>query len=108
MTIYASSVPPVPLPSQSIFSHVFADVGTTPDYPAFVDAVSSATLTRRTLRALALRFGHGLTHHPRLLGLQLKRGDTVCVFSPNSIEWPVVVLGCTCSDYLFLLVLSVE
>ncbi|KAG8689321.1 hypothetical protein FRC09_012474, partial [Ceratobasidium sp. 395] len=57
--------------------------------PAFIDAVNGRTLSRRDVRGLSLRLAYGLRN---VLGT--KRGDTVMIFSPNSLIWPVAMLGC--------------
>lgn len=98
--IYTSPVPSVPIFKRSIFTHLFRsaslspsteDVGGFPgSAPAFIDAVTGTTLTRAQLKNLALTFGYGLLNHPTI---PLKRGDTVLIFSPNSLAWPVVLFG---------------
>ncbi|KAF8653316.1 hypothetical protein AX16_004016 [Volvariella volvacea WC 439] len=96
--IYKSQIPPVPIVSRSVFTHLFSssegDPATIGGYPgsapAFVDAPSGTTLTRAALKDLALSFGWGLRHHPHIT---LKRGDTVLIYSHNSLAWPVVLFG---------------
>lgn len=98
--IYASTFPSVPIVNRSIFTHLFTanpsnptTVGGYPGSdPAFIDATTGTTLSRSQLKHLALSFGYGLLHHPSLP--PMKRGDTVLVYSPNSLAWPVVVFGC--------------
>lgn len=97
-TIYHSHLPPLDLPQKSIFAHLFTpdahgNIGGHPgSSPAFIDADTSTTLSRATLRALALALAHGLTH-PAGPTLPLRTGDTVLVLSPNSIVYPVVTFG---------------
>ncbi|KAJ7735764.1 AMP binding protein [Mycena metata] len=97
-TIYKSPYPDVHIPKTSVFTHVFAsrgpgDVGGFPGATkAFVDAASGAYLTRAQLRDLALTFGHGLRTHPATKPLA-RRGDTLLIYSPNSLAWPVVLFG---------------
>ncbi|KJA28962.1 hypothetical protein HYPSUDRAFT_33429 [Hypholoma sublateritium FD-334 SS-4] len=99
-TIYTSPLTPPPLPHRSVFTHLFAsttsspnDVGGYPSAtPAFIDAASGTTLTRGQLKHLALSFAHGLRSHPATRS-HAKRGDTVMVYSPNALVWPVVVFG---------------
>ncbi|GAV99220.1 amp binding protein [Lentinula edodes] len=45
---------------------------------------------RQDLRTLSLKFGYGLRHDPRV---KAQRGDVVLVFSPNSLQYPVYILG---------------
>lgn len=60
--------------------------------PAFIDADTGATLSRSTLKSLALSLGYGLTKSS-VLGTKLQKGDVVMIFSPNSIAWPVAIFG---------------
>ncbi|KAK0498257.1 AMP binding protein [Armillaria luteobubalina] len=89
---YPSLAPSVPIFSHSIFTHLLTKDGEligghAPELPAFTDAPSGTTITRRQLRDFSLALGHGL----KSLGAQ--RGDTVLVFSPNSLNYPVLLLG---------------
>ncbi|KAJ6478797.1 AMP binding protein [Mycena vitilis] len=96
--IYTSSLPDVPIVSTSLFTKLFAsrghgDVGGFPgDWKAFIDAPSGASLTRAELKALALSFAYGLRNNPSTRPF-VKRGETVLIFSPNSLAWPVVLHG---------------
>lgn len=94
--VYRSPLPSVPLYTHSIFTHLFSSAdpndvgGFNASLPAFIDAVTGTTLTRGQLRKLALALGYGLQKHPTL---SAKRGDTVMIYSQNSLAWPVVVFG---------------
>jgi 4-coumarate--CoA ligase len=92
MTIYRSPYSPVHLPRQSLWSFVFHAQYHDPSLVAFIDAPSGCKLTRVELLALSLQVAHGIRH---LLpgGERVGRGDTVLVFSSNSLAWPVVLLG---------------
>ncbi|KAL0581335.1 hypothetical protein V5O48_000711 [Marasmius crinis-equi] len=94
--IYTPDSPPVHVPSSSIVTHLFSSPPDRPsDYvgrfpgnlPAFVDARTGTTLTRAQVKSLAFQFGYGLTT------IGAKRGDTMLMYSPNSLNWPVVTLG---------------
>ncbi|KAJ6557879.1 AMP binding protein [Mycena capillaripes] len=97
-TIYTSPYPDVRIPKTSVFTHIFAsrgpgDVGGFPGTRrAFIDAASGAYITRAQLLDLSLSFGHGLRNHPNTK-VSAKRGDTVLIYSPNSLAWPVVLFG---------------
>lgn len=96
MTVYQSSFPPLKVPDESLFSHIFNTRFL--DFPssssAYIDPISGLRLTRGDLRDLCLSFGHGLRYtFWELGGIQLTRGDVVMVFSPNSIAWPTLLLG---------------
>ncbi|KAG5642121.1 hypothetical protein DXG03_003592 [Asterophora parasitica] len=90
--MYTSPVAPVPVAASSVFTHLFAADGDTVGgfpgaAPAFVDAATGTTLSRAATRTLALRLAHGLVHHGA------RRGDTVLLFSHNSLAWPVALFG---------------
>ncbi|KAF9075582.1 AMP binding protein [Rhodocollybia butyracea] len=95
--IYTSPYPSFPLESRSIFTHLLSvdpsnsKVGGFPAQgKAFIDAASGNTITRAELRSLALRFGYGLRHDSRI---KAKRGDTVMLYCPNSLAYPVLLFG---------------
>ncbi|KAI0036169.1 AMP binding protein [Vararia minispora EC-137] len=91
MTIYQSPYRPVFLPRQSLWSFVFHGPHH-PSLPAFVEAPTGRTLTRSELSSLTLQVAYGL-RHVLSAGERAKRGDTVMIFSPNSLAWPIVLLG---------------
>ncbi|KAJ6576829.1 AMP binding protein [Mycena sp. CBHHK59/15] len=98
--IYTSPLPDYPILTTSIFTRLFAsrdaasgDIGGFPgSLKAFVDAASGASITRAQLAHLSLSLAHGLRHHPDTRALA-NRGDTVLIYSPNSLAWPVVLFG---------------
>ncbi|KAK7045638.1 hypothetical protein VNI00_007471 [Paramarasmius palmivorus] len=91
--IYKSSAPSVTIKSHSIVTHLLSSssedrVGRHPaNAIAYVDAATGTSLTRGQLKSLAFKFGHGLTT------IGARRGDTILMYSPNSLAWPVVILG---------------
>ncbi|KAA1470608.1 acetyl-CoA synthetase-like protein [Dentipellis sp. KUC8613] len=99
MVVYTSSYAPTAPPSSSIFSYLLSPTHPRSTYsqhppsaPAFIDAASGRVLTRAALRSLALQLAHSLAHPPAPLR-PLARGDTALVFSPNSLAWPIALLG---------------
>lgn len=88
MTVYTSQFPDVPLVKESLWTYLFNTIKLDPDLPAFIDAPTGRTLTRRELRTLSLEFAHEARAQ-----LGIHRGDTVLIFSPNSLAWPVVMFG---------------
>ncbi|EUC55217.1 4-coumarate-CoA ligase [Rhizoctonia solani AG-3 Rhs1AP] len=88
--IYKSAYPDCIIPRESVFSKLFPKK---PEFdealPAFIDAVNGRTLSRGDVKDLSLRLAYGLQHT-----LGIKRGETVMIFSPNSLVWPVAMLGC--------------
>ncbi|KAG5220582.1 4-Coumarate:CoA ligase [Salix suchowensis] len=89
-------VPPIPVASESLFTYLFSVTGTNEiggypaAHPAFIDAATGATVSRASLKHLALSLGYALRNHPQL---KLKRGDTVMIFSPNSLAFPIALFG---------------
>ncbi|KAJ7188623.1 AMP binding protein [Mycena filopes] len=98
-TVYTSPLPGRPILSTSIFTRLFGasrtsgQIGGFPgSIKAFVDAASGASITRAQLLHLCLSFGYGLKHNPNTSPFA-NRGDTVLIYSPNSLAWPVVLFG---------------
>ncbi|KAK0196820.1 AMP binding protein [Armillaria mellea] len=95
MTSYTSPFPDIPIVNRSLFTHLLHKsskdsklVGGHPaDSPVFVDSATGTVLIREKLRSLCLSLAYGLRHQGE------KRGDTILVFSPNALAYPVVLLG---------------
>ena len=85
--IYRSSDPSFPIPEQSIFTHVFSK-SIDLKLLAYIDALTGFTLSIGDVRSQSLQLAWGLG---KILGQ--KRGSTIALFSPNSVVWPVVLLG---------------
>ena len=85
--IYKSPHQTCELPSTSIFTFLFSK-DHVPSKPAFIDVTTKRVFTRADVRSIALRFGHNARTQ-----LEMKKGEIALVFSPNSIAWPVVMLG---------------
>ncbi|KIK11934.1 hypothetical protein PISMIDRAFT_19122 [Pisolithus microcarpus 441] len=109
--VFRSSLPPVPLPRRSVFTHLLGTSPHTPHLvggfpassPAFIDAATGVTISRGQLRSLTLQLAHSLIRLPEPLQ---QRGNgatttrpTVLVFSPNSIVWPIMLLGASAAGY---------
>lgn len=101
--IYRSDLPLTPIVRQSIFTYLMETTyhQYDPSAPAFVDADTGITLTRKKVKTLALKLGYGIRNHillpsavdPRSL-TRLARGDTVMIFSSNTMSWPATVFAC--------------
>ncbi|KAG6902361.1 hypothetical protein C0995_000922 [Termitomyces sp. Mi166 len=91
--IYTSHIPDVPVYSRSIFTHLFSpDARPFPaHFPAYTDAATDTTLTRAQFKHAALSFANAIRTHPRLA--PQSPGATLLLFAPNSIAFPVVLLG---------------
>jgi len=98
MTIHRSPSPDVAIPDESLFTFLFEGKvdheipGTT---PIFIDAPTGRSITRSEFKAACLSLGWGLRNvfARKLGGVEITRGDTVIIFSPNSFAWPLALLG---------------
>ncbi|KAJ7214390.1 AMP binding protein [Mycena pura] len=97
--IYTSHVPDVQVHNTSIFTYLFGsragpdDVGGhSGSKNALIDAATGTTITRSQLKDICLSFAHGIRTHPTTRPFA-NRGDTILIFSPNSLAWPVVMHG---------------
>ena len=98
MTIYRSPIPDVTIPNESLFTFIFegkVDAEIPPTMPAFIDAPTGRTITRAELKTACLSLGWGLRNvfANKLGGVEITRGSTVLIFSPNSLAWPVALFG---------------
>lgn len=90
MTIYNSPYPAMELaPPNTIFRHHLPVQPRFPDYPAFIDAITGRTVTLSNLRSTALQLGVGLRNK-----YGLKEKSRVLVYSPNSVDFPIIFFGC--------------
>ncbi|KDQ53842.1 hypothetical protein JAAARDRAFT_161175 [Jaapia argillacea MUCL 33604] len=100
-TVHVSPHESCSLPETSVYTHLFdthfdKHPGSS---AAFIDALTGRTITRSQLRDFALQWAYGVLHvfptHPKHqgTGIQVQRGDTVCIFSPNSLAYPVILHG---------------
>ncbi|KLO18615.1 AMP binding protein [Schizopora paradoxa] len=96
MRIYKSSLTPDPIPEISIASYLYSQHDPIPpSSPAFVDADTGRTITREQLRVLSSELGWSMCNGlVKLGGAKLARGDTVAIFSPNCLAYPIAVHGC--------------
>lgn len=98
MTVHRSTFPNLAIPDESLFTFLFEGKvdreipGTT---PVFVDAPTGRSITRSEFKTACLSLGWGLRNvfAKKLGGVEITRGDTVMIFSPNSFAWPFVVFG---------------
>ncbi|KAI0079315.1 AMP binding protein [Panus rudis PR-1116 ss-1] len=96
MVIYPSPHPKIEVAQESIWTFLFQ---TTFDrHPssaaAFIEASTGRSVSRGELKQLCLSFAHGIRDYfPKVGGVPLKRGDTLMIFSPNSLSWPIMLYG---------------
>lgn len=94
--IYRSHIPDQYVAEESVFTNLFVTRFNQypPSHRAFIDAATGFTITRGELKKLALSTAWGFRHEfERIGGLPISRGDTVMIFSPNSIAWPIMLHG---------------
>ncbi|GAA5897590.1 hypothetical protein JCM6882_003526 [Rhodosporidiobolus microsporus] len=97
MTVYTSPWPEVELPECSVWEKIWSNPqGQEDEATAVLDATTGQTLSRLELRTLAQRLAHGLRDTARL-----SPGDVVCLFSPNSLDYPTIVLATQCAGLVF-------
>ena len=98
MPIHRSPFPDVAIPDESLFTFLFEGKvdreipGTT---PVFIDAPTGRSITRSEFKSACLSLGWGLRNvfAKKLGGVEITRGDTVMIFSPNSFAWPFALFG---------------
>jgi len=76
-----------PIKASSITEYCLKNVGSFGKSAFLVDPKTKRTLTYEALPNEIRKFGAGL------VSLGLKKGDVVCMFSPNSLEWGIVFHG---------------
>jgi long-subunit acyl-CoA synthetase (AMP-forming) len=94
--IYRSPFQPCSLADESIWSLLFShdNFPSAINDTAIVDAETGYAINRSELKSLTLSLAWGLRNHlPKLGGPKLARGSTIMIFSPNSVAWPVMLLG---------------
>ena len=102
--IYKSPLPKVEIKESSIFTYVFSDKASLDNSPAFIDAASGTRISRIETYDLSLRVAYAVKQRGG------KRGDVAMIFwcglyihasliasdvllSPNSLAWPLTLLG---------------
>jgi len=93
--VYKSKVPAPYFPQLGLFDYLFPEapgISPAPQFDpsstAFIDGLSGRELTRGQLEDSARRLATGI----RSLGI--RRGDTVCLWGLNSIDWVLAAYGC--------------
>ncbi|BGP32033.1 hypothetical protein JCM10296v2_003812 [Rhodotorula toruloides] len=95
--IYDSPHPPVSLPECSVWDKVWSNPrGARDDETAVIDGPTGRKLSRAELRSYAQRLAHGFRNTARL-----SPGDVVCLFSPNSLYYHMIVLSTQCAGTVF-------
>jgi acyl-CoA synthetase (AMP-forming)/AMP-acid ligase II len=87
--IITSEFPPVEILDVPIHDAVLGRAQEYGDRPALVDGVSGREITYAQLDAMSRRVAAGFAE------LGIKHGDTIALYSPNTILYPVVFYGAT-------------
>ena len=85
--ILRSSYPDVAIPDAALTEYVFERADAWPEQPALVDGPTGRTLTYAALRDLTRRVAAGLAERG------FRKGDVLCLYSPNLPEYAAVLLG---------------
>ena len=96
MKIYTSPYPTKPFPDESLFTFLFETNFTEhlPTVAALIDATTGQIVTREELKSASLALGHGLrAEYAKMGGVPLGRGDVVMILSPNTVTFPVAMMG---------------
>ncbi|KAJ2958567.1 hypothetical protein NQZ79_g5881 [Umbelopsis isabellina] len=82
------SEPLLLMPQTGLTSFIFSNPNNVADdKPIFIDAETDKHITYGQLRNLVFRLNHGL----RRIGF--KKGDALCIYSANKVDYPVIVHG---------------
>ncbi|RUS13348.1 hypothetical protein BC937DRAFT_95447 [Endogone sp. FLAS-F59071] len=87
--VFKSRYPDVELPRTGIVQYIFSNHYGTPDNkPVLIDDIGGRSITFGELRSLVGRFAASLKDN-----LNFKRGEVLCLFSPNVIDYSVPMFG---------------
>ncbi|GAA5910716.1 hypothetical protein JCM6882_002059 [Rhodosporidiobolus microsporus] len=97
MTVYTSPWPDVTLPECSVWEMAWSNPKKKSDSaPAIIDGLTGKAMSRFEVRNLAQQLAHGFRHKAHL-----SPGDVICLFSPNMLLYPSVVLASQCAGLVF-------
>lgn len=90
MVIFKSKYPDVEIPCNvGIYQFIMSNPNKIPDDKAvFIDAITHKKITFGDLKRDTKRFAAGLQDHG------FKRGDVLCIYSPNQVDYGTVIFGC--------------
>ncbi|CAG8721372.1 23867_t:CDS:2 [Dentiscutata erythropus] len=90
MVIFKSKYPDVEIPCDvGIYQFIMSNPNKIPDdKEVFIDAITHKKITFGDLKRDTKRFAAGLQDHG------FKRGDVICIYSPNQVDYATVVFGC--------------
>jgi acyl-CoA synthetase (AMP-forming)/AMP-acid ligase II len=85
--IYRSPHPPVEIPATPLADFILARASARGARPALVDSITGRTITYEQLPGLVDRAAAGLAR------LGMRKGDVCAILSPNTPEYPIVILA---------------
>ncbi|CAG8446414.1 12062_t:CDS:10 [Acaulospora morrowiae] len=87
--IFKSNYPDIKIPQIGIYEYVVSNPNKIPeDKVIYVDGITGESVTFGEFKHKSKRFAAGLQDK-----LEFKRGDVLAIFSPNQVDYPVVLLG---------------
>ncbi|CAG8728740.1 27217_t:CDS:10 [Dentiscutata erythropus] len=87
--IFNSKYPDVKVPQVGIYQYVTSNPNKIPDDKViYVDAITGKSYTFGEFKHESKKFAAGLQDK-----LEFKRGDVLAIFSPNQLDYPIVLLG---------------
>ncbi|RIB25066.1 hypothetical protein C2G38_2166869 [Gigaspora rosea] len=87
--IFKSKFPDIKIPQTGIYQYITSNPNKIPDNKViYVDGITGKSYTFGEFKHESKKFAAGLQDK-----LGFKRGDVLAIFSPNQIDYPIVVLG---------------
>ncbi|RIB11179.1 hypothetical protein C2G38_2250324 [Gigaspora rosea] len=87
--IFKSKYPDIKIPQAGIYQYVTSNPNKIPDEKViYVDGVTGRSYTFGEFKHETKKFAAGLQDK-----LEFKRGDVLAIFSPNQVDYPIVLLG---------------
>ncbi|KAF0550628.1 acetyl-CoA synthetase-like protein [Gigaspora margarita] len=87
--IFKSKYPDIKIPQAGIYQYVTSNPNKIPDEKViYVDGVTGRSYTFGEFKHETKKFAAGLQDK-----LEFKRGDVLAIYSPNQVDYPIVLLG---------------
>jgi 4-coumarate--CoA ligase len=87
-------IPKLPPSGTIVYDHVLPEkTAFDPDSPAFIDGITGRSITRAQLRRDTLRLGQGIHELESGSSALGWKEPVVLIFSPNTMDYPVIFLG---------------
>ncbi|KAH8897179.1 acetyl-CoA synthetase-like protein [Thozetella sp. PMI_491] len=86
--VIKSPYPDVPVPKEDVWSFLLGKTAADEEKEIYICGVTSRSYNVSQLRSASIQFGKGLRSQ-----WGLKHGDTIAIFSPNSVDYPAALFG---------------